>query len=503
MPLAPTVRGRTGAWADAAFSLDARSLAVFRMAIGGILVCDSLLRCRDFGIMFAPDGLFPLPVLRAWQNDASVWSACFLDAAPWWQACVLAAEGAAGAWLALGWHTRLATFVAWAATVSVLRRTAPAANAGDVMLVTLLFWSLFVPLGAAWSIDAARRRAGSGRGTVWAAPIVLQIAAIYLGAGIAKSNASWLSGDAVAAALSMHDHGTAGGEWLASLPWLPTVMTWGVVAVELTGPVLLVAAPSATVRLGLVAAFWALHLGIAIFMTVGLFAPIGLAAWTAILPTAFWDALSGKPGTAAEPRTANAAAGTAPPAIIVPPAVRLVAWAFVAVAAVIWLHESGPLRDRLPPRPFVVIGNLACIPQRWTMFGDVPQQRQWVLGRAELADGRVVDLLRRGRPIEQSFPEGGFASLPHHRWHKLFWELPKPYTRMLAPAVTSALVRDWNARHGAGEQVVSLEILFARAPLDGGPVARHEIVVGSWPERGPGGDGNLDRLLESLDATKR
>jgi hypothetical protein len=248
MPPAPSVRGRLNAWADTALSLDARSLAVFRMAIGGILVCDSLLRCRDFGIMFAPDGLFPLPLLRAWQNDASVWSACYLDAAPWWQACVLAAEGVAGVALGLGWNTRLATVAAWAATLSVLRRTAPAVNAGDVMLVALLFWSLFVPLGEAWSIDAVRRRPAGARRSVWAAPLVLQIAAIYLGAGISKVTSSWVSGDAVAAALSVHDHGTAVGEWLASLPWLPKAMTWGVVVAELAGPVLLLAAPSAAVN---------------------------------------------------------------------------------------------------------------------------------------------------------------------------------------------------------------------------------------------------------------
>ena len=60
------------------------------------------------------------------------------------------------------------------------------------------------------------------------------------------------------------------------------------------------------------------------------------------------------------------------------------------------------------------------------MFGEVPAQEQWVYGRAELADGSVVDVLRDGRPLETVRPGGGFLTLPHHRWHKMFWELPRP-----------------------------------------------------------------------------
>ena len=47
------------------------------------------------------------------------------------------------------------------------------------------------------------------------------------------------------------------------------------------------------------------------------------------------------------------------------------------------------------------------------MFADVRAQRQWVVSRAVLADGRVVDLVRGGAPVETPEPAGGFMSLPH------------------------------------------------------------------------------------------
>jgi len=46
------------------FAIDVRSLAVFRIALGLVLVADALLRTRDFTLMFAADGVFPPPLIR-------------------------------------------------------------------------------------------------------------------------------------------------------------------------------------------------------------------------------------------------------------------------------------------------------------------------------------------------------------------------------------------------------------------------------------------------------
>ena len=136
------------------------------------------------------------------------------------------------------------------------------------------------------------------------------------------------------------------------------------------------------------------------------------------------------------------------------------------------------------------------------MFGTVPPLEQWAYSRGELADGRVIDVLREGRPIEADRPTGGFTSLPHHRWHKLLWILPRPKVRPFAPSVAAALARDWNARHGAEEQVVALEIRFAHRNLAArdGPV--QEMLVGAWPDRDSDGTGSLDRFLEADRASR-
>jgi len=473
------------------FTLDLRSLACFRMGLGAVIVADALLRSRDIGLMLAPDGMFPLTDLRGFFGDRWAWSLAFLVDATWWGTAVLALEGLAGAALAAGLGTRVATVVAWAAVVSIVRRTAPATNAGDDWLCCLLFWGMFLPLGAAWSIDARRRGGPPSRTTrsVATAALVLQIAAVYLGAGLSKWNASWLSGTAVATALSLHDHGTAWGEVLAGQGGLCRLLSWGIVGLETLGPCLLVATGRSTVRLALGTLCMAFHAATAALMSVGLFAYVGLAAWLAVLPSELWDGPSrapdaGRTAPAQERQRTTRSGG------------ELVAAAALALASLSFLHDNTAWRRRPLPAPIGAAVRVACLGQDWGMFGEVPRQRQWVVGRGRLADGRTVDVLRGGRPLEELLPAGGSTSLPHHRWHKLFWDLGRAERRRFAPAVAAALARDWNRRHAPADRLTTLEIRAARLGDDPAPGTLHELLLASWPARDAAGGGSLDRWLD-------
>jgi hypothetical protein len=220
-------------------------------------------------------------------------------------------------------------------------------------------------------------------------------------------------------------------------------------------------------------------------MSVGLFAAIGIAAWLPLLPAEFWNRVTGP--TAHQPRIARLGG---------PAAWACGAALVIAVAS--FLHVFGPWRGRPLPRPLAAAANALCLVQEWAMFGAVPPQEQWVSGRAELADGSIVDLLRGGRPFERDRPAGGFSSLPHHRWHKFFWVLPRPHVRIFGPAAAAALARDWNARHDASRQVRRLDIRFGVQGVTDPGAAMQEVLVATWPATGPHGEGNLDRLLESV-----
>lgn len=475
------------------FTLDIRGLAAFRIVLGVLLVVDCVLRSRDFGLMHTADGVFPPDVLVAFHRDPFRWSLAFLSDSPWWAAAVLAAEGVVGVVLAVGWATRAATVVAWVVVMSLIRRTMPAANAGDLWLACLLFWSMFLPLGALWSVDA-RRRAVTGEPppaaacSIATAALVIQLVFVYLGAGFAKCNATWYSGAALAHALSVHDHGRPLGMVVAQADWLARPMTWSVLVVELVAPIVLVACPATAVRMTLLAAFALFHVAIWLTMSVGLFAAIGMAAWLPLVPAAAWDRLAGPP-----PSVRIAALGRGP---------AVACGIALALAAVAFAHFWGAFGASRLPRP-VSAAIAACgLEQEWAMFGVVPPQEQWVYARAELADGSVVDLLRGGRPVERERPAGGFGSLWSNRWHKFMWMLPRQGFRVFSDATAAALARDWNSRHPVARQVRSLELHYGMQGVSEAESPLQDAIVATWPPRSDGGSGNLDRLLDSAAAAR-
>lgn len=481
-------------WLGAAFTLDVRSLAVYRIGLGLILIADSLFRTRDFSLMLAPDGMFPLPALACYQGTSTLWSLAALHDSSASSATLLALQGVAGVALAVGWHTRLATFAGWVALVSVIRRAAPTANAGDIWLACQMFWSLFLPLGVRWSIDSVRRRAAAAPTplptsalSVATAAFILQVAVVYLGAGLAKCNADWISGDALMHALSVHDHGNAAGMSLAGMRWLVRPVQWLVLGGELVLPIMILVCPTPRIRIGLVVMFITFHVAIWLTMTVGLFPLIGIVVWLALVPGDGWSS--------AERRTAGRVVGLGRPAT----------WACgvaLSVAACAFVHGVCHPPGTLLPRLLAVPVNLTGLHQEWKMFATVPAREQWVYARGLLADGTEIDLLRRGRPLERDRPAGGFTSLPHHRWHSFLWNMVRPRAKCLAEPAAAALARRWNAVHSPHRHVVSVEVRYAFQPAGEPDAAVLDFVLASWPSRSAGGSGNLERFLQDAAADR-
>lgn len=478
-----------------AFVLDARSLAVYRIGLGLILVLDCLERWPDLEMMFGPSGIFPLETLTRYHGTITMWSLAAVHDSVAWSGTVLALEGLAGTALAIGWHTRIATILGWVALVSVIRRGSPAVNAGDVWLACQMFWGMFLPLGAWWSADALRQRQRATTPilqpprqpptavlSVATAALVLQLIAVYLGAGLSKCNADWLTGDALAVALSVHDHGTSFGMMLALDGWLTRPIQWLVIAGEIILPLLLVPLPTPRVRIGLVVLFTLFHGATWLSMTLGVFPLVGIVAWLPLVPREVWRSSTaphddrvltlGKPATW----------------------VCGIAGGIAAMAFVITLT---PWRPNRLPWPLAVAVNLTALQQEWAMFGGVPPREQWVYSRAILADGTEVDILRDGRPVERDHPTGGFTTLANHRWHTFFWHLARPDVRVFAEPAARALAMEWNARHGPDRQIVSLDIRYGFKTVASGAAVR-DFLYASWPTRSASGAGNLDRFLQAV-----
>jgi len=223
-------------------------------------------------------------------------------------------------------------------------------------------------------------------------------------------------------------------------------------------------------------------------MNVCLFPWVGMAAWLALLPGRFW----GLAPSARADRPSEAPVG-------MPQVPQWGAAIGLVVAATAFFATNGPGRGHPLPSAAIHAIQATFLEQDWSVFGDIRRQRQWVYGRAELADGSIVDLLRNGRPLEQTLPSGGYHSLHNQRLQKLLWELPKPAQRLFAVTIAATLAREWNATHPPQRRVQSLEIHGGRVMDHPEPGAMQDVLLAAWPPRSATGGGALERFLRDQE----
>lgn len=272
------------------FSLDIRSLAVFRIALALVLIADWLDRLPDLYTLYSDHGIVPREAITGLVPI----SVHFYSGEVWYQGVLVGIALLFAFGLLIGYKTAFVTIVSWFLIVSVHGRNPSILHGGDQVIRLVLFWSLFLPLGACYSLDAAdpRRRPASPRvlspGSVG---LILQIVLIYWFAGAWKWAPEWRTeGTAVHHALQIGHFSSRIGQWLTAYPGICRILTFSTIYLELVGPVLLfVPFYPALLRLVLVGTFILFHAGLALTMELGIFPWACCVAWLPLLPTAFWD----------------------------------------------------------------------------------------------------------------------------------------------------------------------------------------------------------------------
>ena len=153
-----------------------------------------------------------------------------------WLHLVVAAVGAAGVAMALGWRYRLAcwSFLCGFAYLEAIDATLYLNHYWFVSLCALLL--AILPAHQHWSLDARAGRVRSSSlvpaGVVWT--LRAQVGIVYVFAGLAKLNADWL-GSALPLRLWLADRSDI---WLVGPlldePWLAFVASWGAAAFDCT-----------------------------------------------------------------------------------------------------------------------------------------------------------------------------------------------------------------------------------------------------------------------------
>jgi hypothetical protein len=186
--------------------LDPRSIGLLRIGIAVCLLIDLGGRAADLEAHYTDAGLLPRD---AAIETADAWhiSLHFANGQYAYQAILFAMAALSALCLLVGVQTRLAAIASWVFIVSLQNRNFIILNGADVLLRMTLFWSLFLPLGARFSVDRLRGISRPAAETNWVAHsgtvfYLLQFMLVYVFAGLIKSDIpAWREGTGLAYAL--------------------------------------------------------------------------------------------------------------------------------------------------------------------------------------------------------------------------------------------------------------------------------------------------------------
>lgn len=461
-------------------SLDLRSLALYRIAIGTCLLCDLLLRLPLIDDFYTDLGVLPRTALI--QHSPDPWAVSIHLMSGEWSIQLglhlLAIAFACG--MIAGYRTRLCTAFAWFLACSMYVRNPLVGYGADRMLRALLFWSMFVPSNGRWSLDRTLNADAPAlpiNHSSWGAQaLVLQLCFVYWFAAALKWDAAWVSdGSAIYYALNLDMIATPFGRSLLAHPKLLPVLTHGTLLLEVMGPVLVfIPIANGSVRFVVVLIFLAFHAALGLAMNLGLFSWVCAAAWLMFLPPLVWEHLERWPvakylremigRTVERLRAWIIVRRMSPPP---PPSQWKGVMANAIVLFAMLLVFAGNM-STLPwmnfrlPDVWQRLASVAQLQQRWGMFAPHPLVDDgWYVIEGVLATGERVDVWNeRGKP-DYAKPVDVTRIYRGAMWVEY---LNNIHLAVYQPYFGEYLCRTWNKRHTGQEQVIRVYVTFMSEP---------------------------------------
>ena len=437
-------------------AIDLRSLAAFRVGLAATLLLDLAYRCLDLEAHYSDLGVLPRAALERFSVRPG-WHGSLHALSGETSAQVLLVALAVGSALALGvgYRTRLAVLTSWWLLASLQDRNPLILIAGDRLLLLLLFWGLFLPLGSRWSLDARGEPVGETPTHVAGLPalaLLVQTALVYASTALYKwSEPVWRELDAVALTLQVEGVATGFGRGLLAFDALPAVLTAFTLAIESLAP-LLAFSPwrRPQVRTAVVLFLVAFHLlGLGLTLRFGLMQLVFCVAWVPFLPTEFWDRLRAvpkrRPAALREfgrSRLDALLTATCSALVLVDTAVSIDRERYERNAPgwSTWLIHSLELR------------------QEWRMWQRPLKNRYYVFA-ARMDDGSDVDL-HTGQRLDWDAPR---RRSKNNHWWKYQDYLSRPMGSAFRADYARFLAAEWSRAHPQGPGVSKLSLVYLDA----------------------------------------
>ena len=281
------------------YSLDSRSLALFRVYVAVILLVNFLCtRLPFFDLFHSKNGFLTFKsLINSDRFFSQTTSLNFIYPGDGFQIFLFGLAILCAVLLLIGYRTGWALFGSWILLASIHAKNPLIINSGDTLLVLILFWSLLLPLNSHFSVDKAlaeKEDKPFNEFSIASFCLIGQMLMLYIFAGASKTNAVWRDGSAVYYSLMLDNFRTQWGDIILQYPELmkylshftyyffETAMPWIFVFLAWWWPI----------RLLLLTMMIGFHLSLSLFLELGLFAWIAMSGWLVLLPAEFWNQLN-------------------------------------------------------------------------------------------------------------------------------------------------------------------------------------------------------------------
>ncbi len=275
------------------FGCDLRTLALVRCCLGLLIIADLIIRARDLTAHYTDGGVLPRAALLGIFDETGA-SLHLISGTFWIQCTLFLIAGSIAFALTVGYRARTAALLSWVLLISLDARNSYVSQGGDMLLRVLVFWAIFLPISARYSIDAALNTEDSNNNAYFSiatAAILIQATSVYFFTALLKTSPVWIpDGTAVYYALHNDTLITPFGIWLRQFDGVMQLLTYFVWYLELATPLLLFA-PIFHLQIRLIGLFLliAMHIGFFVNMDIGLFPMISITSLLAFTPGSIWD----------------------------------------------------------------------------------------------------------------------------------------------------------------------------------------------------------------------
>lgn len=439
------------------YALDLRALSLLRIGIALIVIADLIIRASDLKAHYTDEGIWQTKFIYTFGWKQGFWSFHALSGSTSFELMLFALHGLFALSLLLGYKTKWSTVLVWLFTVSLHNRNVFILQAGDDVLRLILFWGIFLPWNACYSIDTKRNQVNTKQNTIANLAYLLLLASVYFFTAILKTSPEWRSeGTAVYYALSLEQLRLPVGDWLYQFPNVLKILTHLVFYIELLLPFLILfPSKKGYLRLTAFLLILVLHIGIGFTLYVGLFFVISMVSALGLLPKFVLDKVEKfllKPKTlrtnAAKPLSFGEGFG-----------VRLLCIIVIILSITINLSSTTWFQYELK-KQFQIPINALRLNQYWGMFSpEIMKNDGWLVYYGIDEQGRQWDLRTNKDYVDFSKPAHIVSMYKTDRWRKLAENMANESFTFLRPMYGKYMLDTWNKEHPE-KKLVTLNMYY-------------------------------------------